>query len=140
MAYDIIGDIHGQADKLEALLPTLGYRDTAGAWRHRQSTGDLRRRLYRPRFPAQVRSVHIVRRMVNTGVARAVMGNHELNAIAWHNQTHGARVSICVHATVRNVRRAESNTRRSWLKSRTHPPVSTTVRKVDRERRRWTRG
>ena len=34
MAYDIIGDIHGQADKLEALLRTLGYRDTAGAWRH----------------------------------------------------------------------------------------------------------
>ena len=35
MAYDIIGDIHGQEDKLEALLlRTLGYRDTAGAWRH----------------------------------------------------------------------------------------------------------
>ena len=26
MAYAIIGDIHGQADKLEALLRTLGYR------------------------------------------------------------------------------------------------------------------
>jgi hypothetical protein len=34
MAYDIIGDIYGQADKLEALLRALGYRDTAGAWRH----------------------------------------------------------------------------------------------------------
>ena len=34
MGYDIIGDIHGHADKLEAMLRTLGYRRTAGAWRH----------------------------------------------------------------------------------------------------------
>ena len=83
MAYDIIGDIHGQAGKLEALLRTLGYRDTAGAWRHpeRQAifVGD-----FIDRGPAQVRSVHIVRRMVDAGAALAVMGNHELNAIAWH--------------------------------------------------------
>jgi Calcineurin-like phosphoesterase len=83
MAYDIIGDIHGQVDKLEALLRTLGYRDTAGAWRHaeRQAifVGD-----FIDRGPAQVRSVHIVRRMVDAGAALAVMGNHELNAIAWH--------------------------------------------------------
>ena len=71
MAYDIIGDIHGQADKLEALLRTLGYRDTAGAWRHaeRQAifVGD-----FIDRGPAQVRSVHIVRRMVDAGAALAV--------------------------------------------------------------------
>ena len=56
MAYDIIGDIHGQADKLEALLRKLGYRDTDGAWRHpeRQAifVGD-----FIDRGPAQVRSV-----------------------------------------------------------------------------------
>ena len=56
MAYDIIGDIHGQADKLEALLRTLGYRDTAGAWRHAERraifVGD-----FIDRGPAQVRSV-----------------------------------------------------------------------------------
>ena len=34
MAYDIIGDIHGHADKLEALLRTLGYRERAGTWSH----------------------------------------------------------------------------------------------------------
>jgi hypothetical protein len=83
MGYDIIADIHGQADKLEALLRTLGYRETAGAWRHpdRQAifVGD-----FIDRGPAQVRSVQIVRRMVDAGVALAVMGNHELNAIAWH--------------------------------------------------------
>ena len=83
MAYDIIGDIHGQADKLEALLRTLDYRDTAGAWRHpeRQAifVGD-----FLDRGPAQVRAIDIARRMVDAGVALAVMGNHELNAIAWH--------------------------------------------------------
>ena len=26
MSYDIIGDLHGQAEKLKALLNTLGYR------------------------------------------------------------------------------------------------------------------
>ena len=31
MEYDIIGDIHGQADKLEALLAQLGYTRAAAA-------------------------------------------------------------------------------------------------------------
>jgi hypothetical protein len=35
-------------------------------------------------FSEQVRSVNIARRMVDAGAALAVMGNHELNAIAWH--------------------------------------------------------
>jgi hypothetical protein len=83
MRYDIIGDIHGQADKLEGLLHKLGYRETAGAWRHpeRQAifVGD-----FIDRGPAQIRAVQTARRMVDAGAARAVMGNHELNAIAWH--------------------------------------------------------
>ena len=83
MGYDVIGDIHGQADKLEALLGKLGYQETGGAWRHpeRQAifVGD-----FVDRGPAQVRAVNTVRRMVDAGSARAVMGNHELNAIAWH--------------------------------------------------------
>ena len=76
MAYDIIGDIHGQADKLEALLRTLGYRDTAGAWRHPERhaifVGD-----FVDRGPAQVRSIDIARRMVDAGAALAVIGNEE---------------------------------------------------------------
>src|SRR5450755_952272 len=81
--YDIIGDIHGQADKLEALLAKLSYHNSAGAWRHsgRQAifVGD-----FIDRGPAQRRSVDLARRMVDCGAAQAVMGNHELNAIAWH--------------------------------------------------------
>ena len=34
MAYDIIGDIHGQADKLDGLLKHMGYRERDGAYRH----------------------------------------------------------------------------------------------------------
>lgn len=34
MSCDIIGDILGHADPLEALLTDLGYRNTGGAWRH----------------------------------------------------------------------------------------------------------
>jgi diadenosine tetraphosphatase ApaH/serine/threonine PP2A family protein phosphatase len=83
LQYDIIGDIHGQADKLEALLSKLGYHNHTGAWRQsgRQAifVGDLI-----DRGPAQERSVDAVRRMVEVGAAQAVMGNHELNAIAWH--------------------------------------------------------
>jgi hypothetical protein len=83
MGYDVIGDIHGQADKLEALLRVLGYRNGAGVWRHsgRQAifVGD-----FIDRGPAQIRSVNIVRRMTDAGAAHAVMGDHELNAIAWH--------------------------------------------------------
>lgn len=88
MRYDIIGDIHGQADKLESLLSKLGYQNTGGAWRHpgRQVifVGD-----FVDRGPAQVRAINTVRRMVDAGTALAVMGNHELNAIAWHTPDHG---------------------------------------------------
>ena len=32
--YDVIGDIHGCADRLEALLSRLGYEKNGGVWRH----------------------------------------------------------------------------------------------------------
>lgn len=83
MPYDIIGDIHGQADKLETLLSKLGYSLSGGRYRHPSRTaifvGD-----FIDRGPAQLRTVDIVRRMIDGGSALAVMGNHELNAIAWH--------------------------------------------------------
>lgn len=82
MEYDIIGDVHGQAGKLEALLLKMGYRDVSGAWRHPTAqaifVGD-----FIDRGPRQIDTVRIVRSMVESGSARAVMGNHELNAIGW---------------------------------------------------------
>ena len=83
MSYDIIGDIHGHDEKLEGLLRTLGYRQRQGSWRHAERTvifvGD-----YIDRGVRGVETVQIVRGMVDSGAELAIMGNHELNAIAWH--------------------------------------------------------
>ena len=80
--FDIIGDIHGHAEKLIGLLKILGYREKEGAWRHPERSaifvGDLI-----DRGPNQVATVDLVRRMVDAGSARSVLGNHEFNAIAW---------------------------------------------------------
>ena len=82
MNHDIIGDIHGHADRLEALLTHLGYQHRNGAWRHPSRTaifvGD-----FVDRGPDQLRTLELVRAMTDAGSARAVMGNHEFNAIAW---------------------------------------------------------
>ncbi len=82
MGLDIIGDIHGQGDRLEGLLAHMGYSRRAGAWRHPSRTaifvGDLI-----DRGPGQLQTLTLVRDMMEAGTARAVMGNHELNAIAW---------------------------------------------------------
>lgn len=82
-AYDIIGDIHGQADALVALLCKMGYQELRGAWRNsgRRAifVGD-----FIDRGPKQVDALMIVRRMVEAGSALAVMGNHDFNAIAWY--------------------------------------------------------
>lgn len=83
MNYDIIGDIHGHAEKLRTLLHKLGYRERSGAWQHPDRAaifvGD-----FIDRGPHQLETVNIVRRMVDGGHALAVMGNHEFNAIAWY--------------------------------------------------------
>ena len=80
--YDIIGDVHGYAEKLEGLLGRLGYVEKGGAFRHphRQAifVGDLI-----DRGPGNLKVVDIVRAMVEAGTAHAVMGNHEFNAIAY---------------------------------------------------------
>lgn len=80
--FDIIGDIHGYASHAEALLIKLGYRKSHGAYRHPQRQvlflGDLV-----DRGPEQVETIDLVRRMVDAGSAVVVMGNHELNAIAY---------------------------------------------------------
>jgi hypothetical protein len=81
--YDLIGDIHGHADELEELLQTLGYRQRAGLYRHPEQKvvflGD-----FIDRGPKIRRVLEIVRPMVEEGTALAVMGNHELNALAFH--------------------------------------------------------
>ncbi len=81
--YDLIGDIHGHADELMQLLQRLGYQKQQGIFRHPERKvvflGD-----FIDRGP-QIRQVlEIVRPMVEAGAALSVMGNHELNAMAYH--------------------------------------------------------
>ena len=82
MAYDLIGDIHGHALTLEALLGKLEYRRRDGVYQHpdRQAIflGDLI-----DTGPYQRQTLEIVRPMVEAGHALAVLGNHEFNAIAY---------------------------------------------------------
>jgi hypothetical protein len=97
MTYDIIGDIHGHADKLRALLTKMQYSELKGVWRHSDRKavflGD-----YIDRGPKQLETVMIVRRMVEAGTAEAIMGNHEFNAIAWyHKQPNIARRHLRTH-------------------------------------------
>ncbi|PPK50053.1 metallophosphoesterase [Marinobacter persicus] len=80
--YDLIGDIHGHAAELKALLTKMGYREIDGVWQHAERKviflGD-----FVDRGPEQVETVSIARNMVENGQALAVMGNHEFNAVAW---------------------------------------------------------
>lgn len=81
--YDVIGDVHGQGGKLRALLEEMGYASKGGAWRApagRQAVfvGDLI-----DRGPEQLEVLDLVRRMVDTGQARLVLGNHEFNALGY---------------------------------------------------------
>lgn len=83
--YDLIGDIHGHLAPLEALLTRLGYVRGDDGWRHRDRQviflGD-----FVDRGPDQRAVVNLAREMVAAGSALAVMGNHELNALAFHTE------------------------------------------------------
>ncbi len=75
---DIIGDIHGERVALESLLRKLGYDDRG---RHPEGrrlvfVGDLIDR--GPDSPGVLR---MVMRLVQSGNAQCVVGNHELNAL-----------------------------------------------------------
>jgi hypothetical protein len=81
--YDIIADIHGHADKLEALLQKLAYQKINGIYKHPNRkvlfVGD-----YIDRGPKILETLAIVKSMVDAGNAIALMGNHEYNAICFH--------------------------------------------------------
>jgi Calcineurin-like phosphoesterase len=80
---DVIGDIHGYADKLRKLLSRLGYEQTGGVYgspdRKAIFVGDLI-----DRGPAIGEVMEIVEGMLHAGTAQIVMGNHEFNALCYH--------------------------------------------------------
>ncbi|HSP39823.1 MAG TPA: metallophosphoesterase, partial [Gillisia sp.] len=82
---DLIGDIHGHAAELEELLLKLGYKKRKGAYSHPERkvlfVGD-----YIDRGPKIRKTLEIVRSMVESENAIALMGNHEYNALCFHFQ------------------------------------------------------
>lgn len=85
--YDIIGDVHGCADALEALLVKLGYETNGGTTEYRHPgrqvifVGDLI-----DRGDGQLRVLQLAKDMVDAGSAQIVMGNHEFNALSYHRE------------------------------------------------------
>lgn len=83
---DIIPDIHGQLEKLLCALHRLGWHRTASGWSHPDPErsilflGD-----FIDRGPQNAGVLKLVRELVDAGKARAVMGNHELNAVLFHS-------------------------------------------------------
>ncbi|MFM6937325.1 MAG: metallophosphoesterase [Aquirufa sp.] len=83
---DLIGDIHGHADKLEEILAIMGYVKEAGVYQH-----PAKRKLvflgdYIDRGPKIRETLQIVKSMCDAGHAIAIMGNHEFNAICFHTK------------------------------------------------------
>ncbi|MBA3899336.1 MAG: metallophosphoesterase [Bacteroidetes bacterium] len=86
--YDIIGDIHGHADELEALLQKMDYNKNAeGTYCHPDRkaffVGD-----FIDKGPKIKQVLEIVKPMVEKGFAKAVIGNHEYNAICFHTEVN----------------------------------------------------
>lgn len=85
-AYDIIGDIHGHAAELEALLLQLGYREIDGCFRHPAGRKVVFLGDYIDRGPEIRRVLQIVRGMIDAGEAFGILGNHEVNALRYHGK------------------------------------------------------
>lgn len=83
--YDIIGDVHGHASRLEKLLEKLGYQNLQGYYRHPERkavfVGDLI-----DRGNENFKTLELVRAMVDNDQALIVMGNHEFNALCYHTR------------------------------------------------------
>lgn len=80
--FDIIADTHGSALELDSLLHLLGYEHNGTFWSHPERMviflGD-----YIDRGPFIRETLEMVRGMQESGNAVCLMGNHEMNAIAW---------------------------------------------------------
>ena len=104
--YDFIGDIHGYADELKALLTMLGYQAVDGVFRHpgRKAffTGD-----FIDRGPKIRETLQIVKGMIDQGQAQAIMGNHEFNAICY-NLADGRGDFLRRHTEKNNRQHAET--------------------------------
>lgn len=124
--YDLIGDIHGHADALLELLEDLGYEEDNRVYRHKKRQaiflGD-----FIDRGPKIRETLEIVRPMIDSGAALAVMGNHELNALAFHTEhptkpgehlrPHNEKNSQQHAETMRQIPAAELTSYLNWFRT-----------------------
>ncbi|RDH85994.1 MAG: hypothetical protein DIZ80_00540 [endosymbiont of Galathealinum brachiosum] len=97
-SYDIIGDIHGQADELISLITLLGYKDDGKSYTHPERKiiflGD-----FIDRGSKQREVLDIVKAMIENGSALSVMGNHEFNAIAYFTKNSATGEYLRKHSS-----------------------------------------
>jgi len=107
LRYDIIGDIHGHANKLEGLLLKLGYGMKDGIYQQKDHqsvfVGD-----FIDRGTQNCRVLEIVRNMIDSRNAYAVMGNHEYNSICYHTRKPGSKNDYLRPHTQSNFRQHEN--------------------------------
>ncbi len=82
--FDIIGDVHGHAKGLEQLLKSMDYERKKGLYQHNERiaifVGDMINR-----GPESREVLQIIRPMVQSGFAKAILGNHEINLMAFYS-------------------------------------------------------
>jgi protein phosphatase len=103
--FDLIGDVHGCCDELEALLGKLGYTpDSEAVWRHPAGRkvvflGDLV-----DRGPRVLDTLNLARRMVAAETALCVPGNHDVKLHRW---LRGKKVQV-THGLEQSIREIEA--------------------------------
>ncbi len=103
-----IGDIHGHAPTLLALLDGLGWTQRNGrlsgpAGQRLVFVGDLI-----DRGPQNLRTVEVVRELVEDGQAICLMGNHEFNAVQFHTEHPRSSGEHLREQSPKNIRQHEA--------------------------------
>lgn len=81
---DIIPDIHADIDRLVRTLSYLGYRKTDQSWVHPEGRMAAFLGDFIDTGEQNAAVISLVRAMEQRGHAMAIMGNHELNALLYH--------------------------------------------------------
>ncbi len=128
---DVIGDVHGMYGRLRSLLSALGYARRDGRWSHDAGhrivfVGDYVDRGMRP-----AETVALVRDLCADGMAIALLGNHDANAIAFcMREEHG---ELDPQGAWREGRAALQGTRGAvrWLRAHHSPGAKSEFKNVE---------
>ncbi|MBI3271839.1 MAG: polynucleotide kinase-phosphatase [Planctomycetes bacterium] len=114
--FDIIGDVHGCGDELEALLARLGYSPDGASGPYRHAAG--RRAVFLgdlvDRGPRVVDSARIVMDMVGAGSALCVPGNHDLKLLR-HLRGRPVKVSHGLEASLAQLEALPAEAREAFV-------------------------